>query len=696
MQLPSSHNPHTPKLRGFTLVEMLVIVPVALLTIAALISLMVALVGDVMMARSRAVAVYELQETLDRIEQDSRISTAFLPSFSQLPSPQGRDGNTGAFSAAGPNFDVILNMPATTENPFSGTRNLVYYADQPNPCSGTYQGNRPLTTRVVYFTTDNGNGTKTLWRRTIVPDWTTTGGSTSSVCNAPWQRDSCPVGSAMSSTCQMIDEKMLSSVTAFTPTYYDANGASTTDVRNAVSMSIGLNQSQQIAGETISSSSSARITHVNGTTEQVPTTAPTITIDNPDINTMNNPVLTSLTWNSVPNAAYYSLRYKIGAGAWVYPADQSATTFQITTARPRDLITMEVTPKNDMGAGAIGTLAYTKPVWTFANLTNGWECYSPGGPWPCPSYTLSSAGVVLLRGLAASGATDTSIFTLPASLTPNKQIIFPAVNGGTSIGRLDVRTNGEVAWQTAGGNSGFVSLDNTRFIAQAIAAPSWLAPTIVPAWTAYGGAWGNPQYVKDSLGRTHVYGLIKGGDPSTTNPMLTVAAGYRPSTSSIWPTVTSPNARANFQINNDGNIISRNQGSSSWLAVAAMYYPASTAATFTAIPLTSSWVNYGAIYTTATYTKAADNIVTLRGLIRYGSTTNGSTIATLPAGYCPDARVLAGTQASGVAGTTASQTLGRVDVIWTGTNCRLEYVTTSPDGGNPWFSLDGISYMQER
>jgi hypothetical protein len=47
---------------------MLVIVPVALLTIAALISLMVALVGDVMMARSRAAAVYDLQDTLDRIE----------------------------------------------------------------------------------------------------------------------------------------------------------------------------------------------------------------------------------------------------------------------------------------------------------------------------------------------------------------------------------------------------------------------------------------------------------------------------------------------------------------------------------------------------------------------------------------------------------------------------------------------------
>ncbi|OYX36982.1 hypothetical protein B7Z00_04075 [Candidatus Saccharibacteria bacterium 32-50-10] len=694
MQLPSYHNKPT-KQHGFTLVEMLVIVPVALLAIAALISLMVALVGDVMMARSRAASVYELQETLDRIEQDSRISSAFLPTYSQLTSPQGRNGGTASFSASGPNYDLILNMPATTANPYSGSRNLVYYADQPNPCSGTYQGNRPLTVRVVYFTTDNGNGTKTLWRRTIVPTWTTTAGSASSVCAAPWQRDSCPLGSTISATCQTFDEKMLTSVTVFIPTYYDANGATTTDVRNAVSMSIRLNQSQQVAGESITSSSTARISHVNGTTEQVPSAAPTITIDNPDINTMNNPVLTSLTWNSVPHAAYYSLRYRIDGGAWVYPADQTDTTFQITTARPLDIINFEVTPKNDMGAGSIGTLTYTKPLWTVANLINGWECYSPSS-WPCPSYTLSSAGVVLLRGLAANGATETSMFTLPASLTPNKQIIFPVVNGGTSVGRFDVRPNGEVIWKTAGGNSGFVSLDNIRVLAQGIANPSWLAATAVPAWASYGGEYGTAQYVKDSAGRTHVYGLLRYGNPMTTNPILTMPTTYHPSLSAIWPTVTYPNATASFQVNST-NIITRTQGSSSWYAIAAMYYPSSTAATFSAMTLMNSWVNYGGTYVTASYTKASDGIVSLRGLIRSGVNTSGTIIATLPAGYCPGWRILSGVAAGGVPGDNASQTIGRVDVIWNGTNCDVKYTSTSPSAGNSWyFSLDGISYMQER
>ena len=673
---------------------MLVIVPVARLTIAALISLMVALVGDVMMARSRAAAVYDLQDTLDRIEQDSRISSAFLPTYSQLTSPQGRDGGTASFSAAGPNYDLILNMPATTANPYSGSRDLVYYADQPNPCSGTYQGNRPLTVRVIYFTSDNGDGTKTLWRRTIVPTWTTTGGSASSVCAAPWQRDSCPLGSAISATCQTFDEKLLTSVTAFTPTYYDANGASTTDVRNAVSMSLLLSQNQQVAGESISSSSTARISHVNGTTEQVPSTAPTVTIDNPDINTMNNPVLTSLTWNSVPNAAYYSLRYRVNAGAWVYPADQTNTTFQITTARPLDIINFEVTPKNDMGAGSIGTLTHTKPLWTVANLTNGWVCYEPG-VWPCPSYTLSSAGVVLLQGLAKDGPTGASMFTLPASLAPNKQIIFTSNSSGSSHTRIDVGQGGNVVVKNGSDNS-WVSLDSIRFLSQSIANPSWLAPSYGGTWVAYGAEWGSTQYVKDTLGRAHIYGLIKGGANLTAGTtLLGFNSGYQAPAYEIWTTTTDPDNTASYQITTLNTATARGQGSTGWFAIAAMYHPASSATTFNNLALTGGWVNYGAEYSTAAYGKASDGIVSLRGLIKSGT---GAPIATLPAGYCPASRNLFSTQGTTGTASYSQQSIARIDIWWDGAanNCKVELVNTTPAVMNGWLSLNGIHFMQER
>lgn len=687
--------------RGFTLVELLVVIPIALLTIAALISLMVALIGDVLIARTRSVAVYELQNTLDRIETDTRVTSTFLQTYSMVTSPQGRDGGTAAFSAASPNYDLILSQNATTGSPTDGTRNIVYYADQPNPCSGNYQLNRPLTVRIIYFTTNNPDGTKSLWRRVIVPSWTTTAGQPNSVCATPWQRDNCPEGSTISASgpCQARDEKMLSSVSSFVPTYYDTNGNVTTDAKAAMSVSIGISQNKKIAGETIATTSSARSTRSNTTTDQAPSIAPTISILNPTLNSDNHPLLTSFTWNDVSFASYYSLRYRINSGSWVYPPDQTSTTFRINSARPLDVINIEVTAKNDLGASPVGTLSYQTPLWTTANLDSGWACYS-GATYPCPSYTISDAGVVLLRGLAKDGANGTSIFTLPSVFSPNKQIIFAGINGGTSNARLDVRTNGEVLWtQISGANSGFVSIDSVRFLSQSDANPSWLTAAYGPSWVTYGGSYGTPQYVKDSVGRTHVYGLVKSGDPNTGNTIVGVGtSGYQPASAGIWPNVTYPNADATYQSNSSGNMTARYIGSTNWMAIASMYHPSSTPATYTAPSLQNSWINYGSSYQVAGYTKASDGIVSMRGLIKSGTVTSGTIITTLPAGYCPDKRLLFTTEGIQPANGYADQVVARIDVYWdsAANNCKVALLGTSPAVGNGWLSLENIHFMQER
>jgi type II secretory pathway pseudopilin PulG len=702
VQLPSSHNRASTAdtSHGFTLVELLVVIPIALLTIAALISLMVALIGDVLIARTRSVAVYELQNTLDRIETDTRATSTFLQSYSMVTSPQGRDGGTAAFNAASPNYDLILSQNATTGSPTDGTRNIVYYADQPNPCSGNYQLNRPLTVRIVYFTTNNPDGTKSLWRRVIVPSWTTTAGQPNSVCAAPWQRDNCPEGSTISASgpCQARDEKMLSSVSSFVPTYYDTNGNVTTDAKAAMSVAIGISQNKKIAGETIATTSSARSTRSNTTTDQAPSIAPTISILNPTLNSDNHPLLTSFTWNDISFASYYSLRYRINAGAWIYPPDQTDTTYRINSARPGNVINIEVTAKNDLGASPVGTYTYTKPVWTYANLNSGWNCYSSS--WPCPSYTITTAGVVLLQGLAKDGASNTAIFTLPSSLVPNKQIIFAGLNSGGSAGRLDVATNGNVIWQVIGtGSSLWVSLDSVRYLSQSIAAPSWTTTSYGTNWVAYGGSWGVPQYTKDNLGRTHVYGLVKTGDPNTASTIVGVGtSNYQSPMADIYPAVTSPNAIANYQANSSGNLTARYQGSSSWFSVASMYHPVGTTITYNAPALQNSWVNYGGSYQVAGYAKSADNIVSLRGLIRAGTVTSGTTLFYMPAGYCPDRRVLLTTEGTQPANGSPDQTFARIDIWWDAANnrCEVDLVGTSPAVGNGWLSLANIHFLQER
>jgi hypothetical protein len=51
--------------------------------------------------------------------------------------------------------------------------------------------------------------------------------------------------------------------------------------------------------------------------------------------------------------------------------------------------------------------------------------------------------------------------------------------------------------------------------------------------------------------------------------------------------------------------------------------------------LLNSWVNYGAPFETAGYRKTPTGEVQLRGMIKNGTTTNGTVLFTLPAGYRP-------------------------------------------------------------
>ncbi len=709
----SLNNKTSAAQNGFTLVEMLVIVPIALLAIATIISVMVALVGDVLVARTRASTVYELQDTLTRIESDSRLSTAYLSSY--FPAvPQGRNDDSTPFNAPAPNNDLIFNMPATTTNPYAGTRDLVYYDGQPNACSsGSVQNNKALSLRVVYFTKDNGDGTKTLWRRTIVPSWTLTAGSANTVCAKPWQRGSCSLsqslGALPSTPCQTYDEKMLSNLTDFTPTYFDTNGAVTTDIRNAASISVSITQTKQVAGESVAGTSVARVSHVNGTTDTPPTTTPVISVYNLDINTANNPILTSFTWSNVQYATYYSIRYNVNNGAWVSLADQKTNTVQITAARPNDVINLEVTPKNDMGSGPAGTFAYTKPIWTIANLVNGWSCYVDTA-YSCPSYTLTSAGVLVFKGLVAGG-TSSVITTLPAGLRPDKSIIYTTFAADNAFARIDVNSSGTVEWKM-GGNSSWLSLDAVRFLPANIAAqsspvsPTYQTPSgCSNAWKDYtpSAAWNPSKIYMDSVGRTHMYGLASWpnctwSQISTNGNIFAVPSSplnYQVGTSSnagVFPansydtfssTLTSPGYYQLWVGNSS-------MGTNSWVSDALMYYGASTNPSWTNASLVNGWVQHSTTYAAPSFTLASDKLVTIRGMIRSGNTNGQTLLFTLPQYYKPRQHLVFLTAGfNGNASPTDVAT--RIDIYPTG-EVKL--------GGTPltgqWLSLSGISFYAEQ
>lgn len=102
----------------------------------------------------------------------------------------------------------------------------------------------------------------------------------------------------------------------------------------------------------------------------------------------------------------------------------------------------------------------------------------------------------------------------------------------------------------------------------------------------------------------------------------------------------------------------------------------------------NGWHNYkdwygGNTFTTGGYTKTSSGIVGLKGLVRGGPV--GSTICTLPAGFRPK---FAGEKLIFQVTSANGGNWGRVDVEADGRIVAVQ-------GGNDWFSLDGILFMSD-
>lgn len=94
--------------------------------------------------------------------------------------------------------------------------------------------------------------------------------------------------------------------------------------------------------------------------------------------------------------------------------------------------------------------------------------------------------------------------------------------------------------------------------------------------------------------------------------------------------------------------------------------------------LLNSWVNYGGVYQTPGYYKDPLGMVHLRGLVKDGTTTAGTTLFTLPVGFRPLAQTVCITLTNSVLGTMNIETDGDVNV----------------GGGtsSAWFSLENITF----
>lgn len=275
--------------RGFTLVEMLVIVPVVILVIGIFIGVIVSMTGDILAARGSNALSNNIQDALNRIEQDVNSSSGYLATNNiALTSPQGYDDSTSSFKNVGTNGTMlIINSYATTSNPLSSSQNTVY-TPNPNPCNSTQVNqNPPVMVNIIYFVKGG-----TLWRRVVAPyNYATIG------CSVPWQQPSCTPGYATPSFCKTQDTRLVDNMqtNGFSVNYFSnassisadttASDSSQPDnirqtaLQSDSTVGITINATGTIAGRNVSQSGTLRAISPNITTQPIVTNGLILNLD---------------------------------------------------------------------------------------------------------------------------------------------------------------------------------------------------------------------------------------------------------------------------------------------------------------------------------------------------------------------------------------------------------------------------------
>jgi Tfp pilus assembly protein PilE len=693
--------------QGFTLIEMLVIAPIVVLAIGAFLTVIISMTGEVLSSRGSNTLAYNVQDALNRIDQDVKLSSTFLATNNitlTAGEAQGYNNDATNFTNVGgaSGTSLILNALATNDNPTVLTSGIVYQVDKPFPCSSTrLPSNTPMSINIVYFVKDN-----TLWRRTIMPSNYNIG--TSVYCSTPWQQPSCAPGYT-AVFCKTNDIKLVEGVSSsgFNVQYFTSASATSEDatasdtaasvttrstaLQSLSTVGVSIIASQNIAGRTVERSATLRSTrldtnastianYVAPTTPSAPTLSGTIAA--------SAPTSVVYTWPKVDGADSYTFQYNFGGGAWQTPVtNQNVNTYTVEANYHNRIVNARVTATNTAGTSGYGTTTTTVPLWVSPVLLNTWSNYDNN--FGAARFTKTSEGVVVLSGLikrTGAAVGGEALFQLPDGYRPSSRQLYTTITNANAYSRVDVDADGTVRAQSI--NAGYLSLDGIKFIPTATTALPFTALTMTNSWVNFdAGSHQQAGYTKDTLNRTFLRGLIKNGSTTTASLISSIAATYTSPSYLHLPVVSGTGfgfmSPSQTNATYPGAGLQYKSGSNTYYSIESMFYNSYTGwNTITTPTPTTNWVHYtsGGIFPTPGYIKAADGIVSLKGLITGGTTTAGSVITTLPAGYRPSARLVFEVANNGA--------VGRIDIL---SNGQVLIMT----GGNVWLSLDNIHFIGE-
>jgi|GEM_PF-461684 len=690
---------------GFTLVEMLVIAPMVILFVGVFISSMINMTGSVLVARGSSALTNSVQDAETRITQDITTSSGYLATNNiSLVSPQGIDDGTGIFHNAGGGNGpmLILNSYASSKNPLTLDRDIIY-ANTPNTCGTPAEiQNAPLMLNIVYFVKNSS-----LWRRVIAPTDYASG-----KCAASWQKPSC---TSVGGFCVAQDVKLVDGIGAngFTLTYYtggaspaqipDASNSNKSDIerqtalQTAKSVDVNITTTATIAGRDVTKTGTIRKSLQSSATSFVITEQPasvTLAIAaNAVFHAKFSDASATIHWEqSIDNGATWA---DVSPSVTSSPLTISSVTTAMDGYRYRALFSNDNNATYIISSSARLSVA-PSGSWNELTLAGLWLNYA-GTTYHTAGYRKTTSGVVVLKGLvkrAVGQVSGETIASLPVGYCPSDRLPFEIGAQGYTDGRIDIlkSSNGTTCdiVYVRGTPTTYFSLEGIHFIPDDGRYSVTPVNNFVNGWYNFGGTQAPVSYVEDDIGRVHVQGTMGMGTNTIDTTMFQMPTSLAPPGSTFVPAVSSvfagykqtpypaPPAYATFKTRGLGT---------SYLSVQYMYYPAKYLSRFTDLTLLNSWVfdDYGGgLLQTPQYTKATDGLVTLKGVIKCGTATSGTTIANLPAGYRPSKKI--------ILTATNSDLYSRIDVTAAGAIRIISGLGTC----SYWLSLNGMSFYADQ
>ncbi len=188
---------------GFTLLEVVIIIPIMILTVAVLVAFLITVYGNLLSKNVSLQLAAEAQSALFSMRDDMYYAVRFA-STNQVDTTDP-NAPSGGWNAANQNALIVYEAAYTAPREIAA-RQLVYKKDMPNPCNGTEIGqNQYSTNTLIYFVSGS-----TLYKRVLVPDQTKNCLSTYRLQSCPVAGGGCPQDVAVASDVKQFSQRFYS------------------------------------------------------------------------------------------------------------------------------------------------------------------------------------------------------------------------------------------------------------------------------------------------------------------------------------------------------------------------------------------------------------------------------------------------------------------------------------------------------